>query len=137
MKEQDYLHEKQIDEAIKRLEALSFSDDVIKEFIDDGIIYISINNRARRIEEKMLADIREWEEENNLVIYHVIKSQLKGDLTYSLLFVDDVSKSWTEDRKKLKIGRLTVYTFVPEKDGHSFFEEAIIERHDEGLARVK
>lgn len=136
MRERYYLHEIQIDEAIKRLEALGFSNEVLTDFIKSGIAYISIKGEARRLEGNLLTEIRQWESENYAVVYHVIYSRKQNSAMYTFLYVDDVVKSWPEDRRKLKVGRPIVYTYIPDEEC-AFFEEAIIERHENGLARTK
>ena len=105
--------EEKMAEAIERMKALRVFKPTIKQFKDDG--YISISEPPFGAfywaEGDDLKRIREFEEQNNALVYLVVRSYTTLGKMDSYLFVSDYPEEWALDREDIKEGRQLVYVF--------------------------
>ena len=90
-------------EAIKRMKLLELKDEVIHEFKDNNILYVSNlggNLAITDIEQKQL--IRELEEDKNILIYHLIHQTTQNRDVIYCLFIDTNKENWEADKEDLK-----------------------------------
>ena len=104
--------EKKKEEAIKRMKALDIIDDAINQFKTDDIVMVSEPPMGALYwcndEEKEM--IRKFEEENNALVFMVVRAFTQFGKMDSLLFVSDYEEEWDMDREDLKDGYVLSYT---------------------------
>lgn len=104
------MKEKQKQEALERMKMLHISENVVKEFDLYGKLNLSENGGylywLDEAEEKMVKD---FEEDQNCLVYHVIKSYTNLGLMYSLLYVSQWEEEWESDKEDIKEGMALVY----------------------------
>ncbi len=109
------LKEKRI-EAIKRMNYLHIMPEAIEKFKNGevltseyfGILY-DVNAETKKL-------IKEFEEENDVMVYHVIKGTYDfGDgekmIMDSLLYVSDEKEEWEYDKEDMKQGYIMSYVY--------------------------
>ena len=90
-------------EAIKRMKLLELKNEVIQEFKDNNILYVSNlggDLAITDIEQKQL--IRELEENKNILIYHLIHQTTQNRDVIYCLFIDSNKENWKADKEDLK-----------------------------------
>ena len=90
-------------EAIERMKLLELKDEVIHEFKDNNILYVSNLSgdlAITDIEQKQL--IRELEEDKNILIYHLIHQTTQNRDVIYCLFIDSNKENWKADKEDLK-----------------------------------
>lgn len=114
------LLEKQKIEAVKRMKALGLYPTVIKEFEEDGKLNLSeYNGLLYHLNDDEKEMVKTWEQDECLV-YHVIKSQTSFGLLYSLLYVSDTEEEWEMENNDVK--ELTPFVYVINKTEPMFSE---------------
>lgn len=136
----------QKDEAIKRMIKLKLIDNAIEEFRKDGIIeysepvYISgykfgalywVHN-----EPEWLAKVKEFEEKNNSLVYHVIHSHTQFGELLNLLYVSDDEEEWEMDNEDIEDGYAVAYVINLDAPDCSEFGSIAIRESGGGLLRV-
>lgn len=96
--------EEKMAEAIERMKALRVFKPTIKQFKDDG--YISISEPPFGAfywaEGDDLKRIREFEEQNNALVYLVVRSYTTFGKMDCYLYVSDYTEEWAQDRDDIK-----------------------------------
>ena len=126
-------------EAIKRMEILGLFKPCIKAFTkyDEvqltepfGGLYEFSDN------EELNAKIKEFEEEYNALVYHVIHTPTQfGDL-YSFLYVSDYAEEWEMDNADIKDGYAVAYVWNKSDDWMSEIGGIAVQEKFGGLVRV-
>lgn len=100
-------------EAIKRMKALRVFKPTIKQFEDDD--YISISEPPFGAfywaEGDDLKRIREFEEQNNALVYLVVRSYTTIGKMDSYLYVSDHPEEWAQDREDIKEMQPLAYVY--------------------------
>ena len=104
--------EQKINEAVARMKKLGIMTDTIKQF-EQGKVSQSIDGFMYWIDEQtennLKAQIDEFEQKNNAVVYYVITTNTAFGLLYSLLFVGDDEAEWEYENEDLADGYVFSY----------------------------
>ncbi len=96
------LRQKQKEEAIKRMKALDVLEQPIKEFREEDKLNLSEGpGLLYWLNEEEQEMVKKFEEQNDAVVYHVIKSKSSIGLMYSLLYVSQHLEEWEMDSNDL------------------------------------
>lgn len=131
------LREQQKQEAIKRMKKLGIMEQPIKEFEEEGKINLSegpgllywLNDEEQEM-------VRKFEEENNGLVYHVIKTQMNLGLMYSFLYVSEHIEEWQMDMEDLGDNQTLAYVVNTTMSDCSEFGTIGIEPSIGGLKRI-
>ena len=115
--------EQKINEAVARMKKLGIMTDTIKQF-EQGKVSQSIDGFMYWIDEQtennLKAQIDEFEQKNNAVVYYVITTNTAFGLLYSLLFVGDDESEWEYENED--IADNYVFSYVINNDEPMFSE---------------
>ena len=128
--------EKQINEAVKRMEMLGMSRQCINAF-KRGEVWESENRGALyecNEEENKL--IQEFEKEYGGKVYHMIHDIYEFGECYTMLFVSKYEEEWGQDIDDLKYGRPLAYVKNISDDTCSEFGFVGIKQNIGGIVRV-
>lgn len=98
-------------EAIARMKAWGIFAPIIKQFEKEDLVSESAPplGACFWLNEEQLARVREFEEQNNALVYHVIHSYTNIGEMESYLFVSDYPEEWEMDRQDIGEGSQLVY----------------------------
>lgn len=98
-------------EAIERMKAWGIFAPIVKQFEKEDLISESAPplGACFWLNEEQLARVREFEEKNNSLVYHVIHSYTNIGEMESYLFVSDYPEEWEMDRQDIGEGSQLVY----------------------------
>ena len=102
--------EKQKNEAINRMKTLELYENVIKEFQEENKLNLSESIGVLywlKEEEKEL--VKEFENENGGLVYHLIRSLTDFGELYSIFYVSKYEEEWDMDLEDLKNNIAFVY----------------------------
>ena len=125
-------------EAIKRMKALDIIDNAIDEFENDDIVMVSepplgglywLNDEEKEM-------VRKFEEENNALVYMVVRAFTNFGKMDSLLFVSDYKEEWEMDNEDLKDGYVLSYTVNHDMPDCSEMGSIVVKSMFGGLVRV-
>ena len=131
------LLEKQKLEAVKRLKMLELYPTVVKDFEKSRKIYLSESDGILFcLSEDEKEMVKEWEQEQNSLVCHVIKTNTNFGLLYSLLYVSDTEDEW--EMESDDVNELTPFVYVVNKTEPMFseFGSITIMPKNGGLVRV-
>lgn len=139
------LKQKQLNEAIKRMEKLDIMKSVIREFKNCGTIYYS--ERANSMfpailywldnNKEWMAMARKFEEENGAMVYHAQLTHTKFGDMLSLLFVSKYEEEWKYEREDMDAGGyVQAMVFNLDDDNLSDFGTIQVEPSMGGIVRV-
>lgn len=104
------LREMQVKEAIERMKMLHIMDRPIREFEKEGVLNLSEGiGLLYWLDDDEKEMVKKFEEEHEMVVYHVIKTFSTLGLMYSLLYVSKHMDEWEMDRADILDGRAFVY----------------------------
>lgn len=98
-------------EAIARMKAWGIYAPIIKQFEKEDLVSESAPplGACFWLNEEQLAQVREFEEKNNALVYHVIHSYTNIGEMESYLYVSDYPEEWEMDRQDIGEGSQLVY----------------------------
>lgn len=98
-------------EAIARMKAWGICGPIVKQFEDKDLVAESVPpvGACFWLKGEQLKRVREFENENNALVYHVIHSFTEFGEMESYLFVGDHPEEWEMDRADLKAGQQFAY----------------------------
>ena len=102
------------EEAIKRMQALDLYKDYIKAFKDKDEIFMSEMTGGVyefNDNEELQAKIKAFEEENNALVYHVIRTMTGFGELYNFLYVSDYQDEWEMDNEDIQGGYALAYVW--------------------------
>ena len=128
---------KQEAEAVERMKLLELYPTVIKEFINEKVI-----NKSEHIgilywlddDEKQF--VKDFENEYNAVVYHIIKTYTTIGCMLSVFYVSDDEAEWESDREDMKIGEQLCYVKNIDNDDCSEFGYICFQKNCGGLMRT-
>ena len=82
------------------------------------------------------AQIKEFEEEHNALVYHVIHTYTEFGELYSLLYVSDDEEEWVLDHADIHAGYTIVYVWNKSDDWMSEFGSIAVQERFGGLVRT-
>ena len=124
-------------EAVKRLKMLELYPTVVKDFEKSGKIYLSESDGILFcLSEDEKEMVKKWEQEQNSLVYHVVKTNTNFGLLYSLLYVSDTEDEW--EMESDDVNELTPFVYVVNKTEPMFseFGSITIMTKNGGLVRV-
>lgn len=106
--------EDKMSEAIARMNSLNISPEIIRQFEQEGIISISEPpvGAFYHADNETLKRIRKFEEENNVLVYLVVRSHSNSDKMDSYIFVNDYEEEWETDRQEIANPRGGIFAYV-------------------------
>ena len=132
------MHNKQVKEAIKRLNLLKIDSRVVESFVEDNVVLMS--DMGDEVicelddEEKVL--ISDWEKNTGNVVYHVIKDfSLKGCF-YCIFYVSQYEEEWDMDIRYLKQQNPIIYVMNIITEEYSEYGSILFKEKDGVLLRT-
>lgn len=131
--------EKKKEEAIKRMKVLGLFKPCIKSFekYDElqlteptGGLYEFSDNA------ELNAKIKEFEEEYNALVYHVIHTYTQFGELYNFLYVSDYEEEWEYDNEDVKAGYAVAYVWNKTDEWMSEIGGIAVREMFGGLVRV-
>lgn len=125
-------------EAIKRMKALDIIDNAIDQFENDDIVMVSepplgglywLNDEEKEM-------VRKFEEENNALVYMVVRAFTNFGKMDSLLFVSDYNEEWEMDNDAIVDGYVLSYTVNHDMPDCSEMGSIAVKSLFGGLVRV-
>lgn len=100
-------------EAIARMKMWGIFPGIRKQFEKEDLVSESAPplGACYWLDGEQLARVREFEEKNNALVYHVIHSFTTFGEMESYLYVSDYPEEWEQDRADIKAGQQLVYVF--------------------------
>lgn len=126
---------KQNEEAIYRMELLSFPSKVREEFCASGKVHCSEDTRVNLKECDFVSSVREFEKVYNALVYYGIHSVCYGYEMLSLLFVSSYESAWQTDRLMLMQNQTIAYILNLNVPEFSEFGTIVIDNIDGTLIR--
>lgn len=125
-------------EAIKRMKELGLFAPCIKAFKRDevqlseptGGLYEFSSNA------ELTAKVKEFENENNALVYHVIHTPTMEMDMYNFLYVSDYQEEYEQDNEDIKDGYVFVYVWNKTIDYFSEFGSIAVQGRFGGLVRI-
>lgn len=124
-------------EAVKRLETMKVHENVLREFREEGKL-----NKSERIgvlywlDDEEQEMVKEFEKENESVVYHVIHQHTNIGEMYCLLYVSLEDGEWCIDREDLASGQALVYVLNKTMPNCSEFGSIGVEPCNGGISRT-
>ena len=125
-------------EAIKRMKALDIFPSAIKQFKNNDIVMVSerplgalywANNEEKEM-------IRKFEEDNNALVYMIVRTNMVFGLCDSLLYVSQYPEEWEMDNEDIKSDIVMTYTVNHDAPYCSEFGSIGIQKRNGGLIRT-
>ena len=101
-------------EAIKRMKALDFYKPYINLFEKDNKIFLSeMTGGVYEFDEdeELNAKVKAFEEENDALVYHVIRTMTQFGELYNFLYVSDYEEEWEMDNADIEAGYALAYVW--------------------------
>lgn len=125
-------------EAIKRMRFLELHPNAIKEFEDSDLINCSeFLGALYWISDKEKAIVKEFEEEYNAVVYHIIRNSTSIGEMLALLYVSDYEDEWDMDIADIIEGYPFAYVKNLDDDFCSEFGTIGVKKCNGGLVRTE
>jgi hypothetical protein len=126
-------------EAIKRMEMLGLFKPCIKAFERHDEVQLTEPNGGLyefSDDEELNAKIKEFEEQYNALVYHVIHTYTQFGELYSFLFISDYEEEWEMDIADVKDGYVIDYVWNKSDDWMSEMGSIVVRELFGGLVRV-
>lgn len=127
-------------EAIKRMQALDLYKPYINEFKKANEIFMSEMTGGVyefHDNEELKAKVKEFEEENNALVYHVIRTMTQFGELYSFLYVSDYDDEWQMDNDDIADGYAMAYVWNKTDDMFSEFGSIGVQGRFGGIIRTE
>lgn len=100
-------------EAVKRMKALGIFGPTIKQFEKENLLSQSEPpmGACYWVEGEQLARVREFEKENNALVYHIIHNWTNIGELENYLYVSDYEEEWEMDNEDIKNGTVLAYVY--------------------------
>ena len=134
----DEEREKVKNECVKRMKMLKLHPNVINEFINENKLNRSDGPLGALywLTEEEQEIVNKIEENNDMLVYHVIHTFSNLGETYELLYVENEEECWEYDRLDLEQGIVLARTEVLEDEINSEFGNIAIESRNGGVVRI-
>lgn len=97
-------------EAIQRMKMLKLHSNAIKEFEEEGKLYLSENGGfLYGLDADQQQSVLAFEKTYSTLVYHVLHNFVGGDEHLAFLFVSDHEEEWEQDKEDLQQGYPFVY----------------------------
>ena len=125
-------------EAIKRMEAMGIIPDAIKQFKNDDVVMVSepplgglywLNDEEKEM-------VRKFEQENNTLVYLVVRSFTNIGRMDNLFYVSDYDEEWFMDNADIEENYACVYVINHDMPDYSEFGTIAWKNVGGGILRV-
>ena len=126
-------------EAIKRMNALNLFKPCIKSFDKNNEVQLTEPTGGLyefSDDAELNAKIKEFEEQYNALVYHVIHTYTQFGELYSFLFVSDYEEEWEMDNADIKDGYVIAYVWNKTDDWMSEMGSIVVQERFGGLVRI-
>lgn len=131
-------------EAIKRLKMLDLNSNVLSDFANDEVVYISEHQKIMGLDagilfwanDEQMNYIREFEEKNGVLVYHAILTPFIYGKCLSLLYVSKYEEEWELEKSALRNGRIPSYVYNLSNPNYSEAGMISIKKAAGGLIRT-
>ena len=126
-------------EAIKRMKTLQLFTPCIKAFEKRDEVQLSEMTGGLyefSAEAELTVKVREFEEDHNALVYHVIHTFTQFGELYSFLYVSDHKDEWDMDNDDLKDNYALAYVWNKDDEWCSEFGTICVKQKFGGLVRV-
>lgn len=130
------MREKQITEAIKRMEMLQMSRQCINAFKRGEVWESEGIGALYECNEKEKSLIKDFENKTGGVVYHMIHNYFEFGECYTMLYVSKYTEEWASDNADLKQGITLAYVKNINDDFCSEFGSVAIKPSIGGLIRI-
>ena len=86
--------------------------------------------------EELTAKVKEFEQEYNALVYHVIHTYTQFGELYNFLYVSDYEEEWEMDQNDIKDNYVMCYVWNKDDDIFSEFGTIVVRQKFGGLVRV-
>lgn len=131
--------EQKKEEAIRRMKKWGIFSQTIEQFKDDDLVSISEPpfGAFYWVEDEELKEMKRFEEENDALVYCIIRSYTSIGVMDSYMFVSDYKDEWEMDRADQEEGQQVVYVVNRDDPNCSEFGSIGIKRTvAAGLQRI-
>jgi hypothetical protein len=101
-------------EAIKRMKALDLYKPYIKAFEKENKIFMSeMTGGVYEFDDdtELVAEVKAFEEENNALVYHIIRTATQFGEWYNFLYVSQYEEEWEMDNADIEDGYALAYVW--------------------------
>ena len=126
-------------EAIKRMEVLGLFKPCIRAFKSRNEIQLSEPTGGLyefSANEELTEKVKEFEEEHDALVYHVIHTYTEFGELYNFLYVGDHEEEWGMDNDDIKDNYVMCYVWNKDDDWCSEFGTIAVRQKFGGLVRV-
>lgn len=128
-------------EAIKRMKILGIAPNLISLFEKEDIIFVSQEPIADNVLLSQISDtekqmVKEFEEETNSLVYHIIKNKTNYGTLLSFFDISDYEEDWELERAAVKQNVPMVYVKNLDYEFNSEYGSINIKSLDGGLIRL-
>ena len=126
-------------EAIKRMKALDLYKPYITLFEKDNQIFMSEMTGGVyefNDNEELVAKVKEFEEECDALVYHVIRTLTQFGELYSFLYVSDQAEEWEMDNDDISSGYALAYVWNKTCEWDSEFGSIGVQGKFGGIVRT-
>lgn len=131
--------EKKKEEAIKRMGMLGLFKPCIRSFTKYDEVQLTEPNGGLyefSDDAELNAKVKEFEEQYNALVYHVIHTYTQFGELYSFLFISDYEEEWEMDVADVKDGYVIAYVWNKSDDWMSEMGSIVVRELFGGLVRV-
>ena len=106
------MQEMQKEEAVKRLQELRIPEKIIQDFEENGTVRLSLTPFGifDELTPALEAEIKQFEEKYEALVFFVIRDDVHFDKLDSLLFVSKYQEEWEDDHCDIADGYVMTYT---------------------------
>ena len=130
------MKEKMFNEAIERMEMLGMSRQCINAFKKGNVWESEGIGALYECNEKENKLIKEFEEEHNCLVYHMIHNKFEFGECYTMLYISEDENEWESDKKDLQQGYAFAYVKNIDDEWCSEFGTVGIRQNIGGLIRI-
>jgi hypothetical protein len=123
-------------EAIKRMKMLNLYTSYIEAFEKKDEIFMSEMTGGVYENTELIDKVREFEEENNALVYHVIRTFTGFGELYSFLYVSDYQEEWEMDNEDISEGYALAYVWNKDMPEFSEFGSIGVKGKFGGIVRT-
>ena len=126
------------EEAIKRMKILRLHQNVLEDFINENKLNKSDGPLGSLywLDEEEQKMVKKFEQEHNVIVYHIIHTFSNLGETYELLFVTTEKEEWEDEKRDLKNGFILAQVEVLDYTPNSEAGYIGVKYKNGGLIRV-
>ncbi len=123
-------------EAYRRMTELQLNINGIQEFMKEDRLNISSGGSLMHLDDEQTAIVQRFEEEYDVLVYHVIQNDTYLGTLLTLLFVSDQPGEWEQDRAYVKARNPLTYVINLDHETQSEFGSVKVETHAGVMVRT-